>query len=88
MYWKIKSEVEGKTFNEFEILLSHREFEEVRSDVFLEQIIDDMKWTALSFLALIVMFMIHLKSKFLTVISLWLILLSFPVTTVITEGIF
>ena len=60
---------------------------EFEGDIMKKLIEDDMFYAIFSVMFVFVYMHYHLKSTFLTIIAMLLILLSFPLTVLITEGI-
>ena len=49
---------------------------------------EDMQWAVLSIFMCVIMLLVHLRSKFLTLVSGGLIIFSLPVAVLINQGIF
>jgi len=56
-------------------------------NLFLKQLMKDTSWAILSIIFVVCVFIVHLRSVFLAMISMMLIIFSVPLTAMITEGV-
>jgi hypothetical protein len=82
---ELKEEFEGEHHSDvFDVVLHNWRYTD---DLFINTMMDDFKYVQISLLVILVMFLFHLKSVFLTIVALLLIVFSIPLTALITEGI-